>query len=68
MPRNIRSAVVCTNGTEYNIHFFEGPSFRLWDNTADYKCLVQYKQSGWKYSENGAIAPTFSDANIKNIL
>jgi hypothetical protein len=32
------------------------------------KCHAHYKQSGWKYSENGAIAPTFSDANIKNIL
>ena len=70
MPRNIRSAVVRTNGTEYNIHFFEGASFRFWDNTAklSYTCHVHYKQSGWKYSENGAIAPTFSDANIKNIL
>jgi hypothetical protein len=34
MPRNIRSAVVRTNGTEYNIHFFEGASLRFWDNTA----------------------------------
>jgi hypothetical protein len=32
------------------------------------KCHVHYKQRGWKYSENGAIAPIFSDANIKNIL
>jgi hypothetical protein len=34
MPRNIRSAVVRTDGTEYNIHFFEGASFRFRDNTA----------------------------------
>ena len=34
----------------------------------NYKCHAHDKQSGWKYSENGAIAPTFSAANIKNIL
>ena len=34
MPHNIGSAVDRTNGTEYNIHFFEGASFRFWDNTA----------------------------------
>jgi hypothetical protein len=34
MPRNIGSAVDRTNGTEYDIHFFEGASFSFWDNTA----------------------------------
>jgi hypothetical protein len=66
--RNICGTAVRTNGTKYNIHLFKGASFRFRDHTAKDGHQFHYKQGGYTYSANGAIAPTFRDANIKNIL